>query len=168
MKTEFYDLIKDIISTDEYQSMKEIKHHRYTNTYMHSIRVAYLCYLHYLKHPDKYDLMTLLRGALLHDYYLYDWHHKGNPHVRHCFVHPKRSFKNATRDYGELNKYERDMILHHMWPVTPIPPHTKYGWLIVKMDKKAAMHDYAIKMRYKKRKRKMRKLEKQNNKKVIE
>ena len=87
--------------------------------------------------------------------------------VRHCFVHPKRSFKNATRDYGELNKYEKDMILHHMWPVTPIPPHTKYGWLIVKMDKKAAMHDYAIKMRYKKRKRKMRKLEKQN-KKVIE
>ena len=55
MKTEFYNLIKDIIKTEEFQSMKSIKHHRYTNTYMHSIRVAYLCYLHYLKNPDKYD-----------------------------------------------------------------------------------------------------------------
>ena len=44
MKNEFYDLIKDIIKTDDYQSMKNIKHHRYTNAYMHSIRVAYLCY----------------------------------------------------------------------------------------------------------------------------
>ena len=162
MKTEFYYLIKDIISTDEYQSMKNIKHHKYTNAYMHSIRVAYLCYLHYLKHPDKYDLNTLLRGALLHDYYLYDWHDKGNPKLRHCFVHPRRSYKNAIRDYKNINKKEKDMILHHMWPVTIIPPHTRCGWLIVRMDKKAAAHDYAIKRRNKKRKKMMLKLQKSN------
>jgi uncharacterized protein len=162
MKTEFYYLIKDIISTDEYQSMKNIKHHKYTNAYMHSIRVAYLCYLHYLKHPDKCDLNTLLRGALLHDYYLYDWHDKGNPKLRHCFVHPRRSYKNAIRDYKNINKKEKDMILHHMWPVTIIPPHTRYGWLIVRMDKKAAAHDYAIKRRNKKRKKMMLKLQKRN------
>lgn len=160
MKTEFYYLIKDIIMTDAYQSMKNIKHHKYTNAYMHSIRVAYLCYLHYLKHPDKYDLNTLLRGALLHDYYLYDWHDKGNPKIRHCFVHPKRSYKNAKRDYLNINSKEKDMILHHMWPVTIIPPHTRYGWLIVRMDKKAAAHDYAIKRRNKKRKKMILKLEK--------
>ncbi len=153
MRTEFYELVKDIILTKEYQSMKDIKHHKHTNAYMHSIRVAYLCYLHYLKHPDKYDRDTLIRGALLHDYYLYDWHKKGNPHIRHCFVHPRRSLKNAKRDFPDINKYERDMILHHMWPVTPIPPHTRYGWLIVRMDKKAASYDYGIKKRIKKRKK---------------
>ena len=39
----------------------------------------------------------------------------------------------------KLNEIEKDMILHHMWPVTIIPPKTKEGFLLTLIDKYCAM-----------------------------
>jgi uncharacterized protein len=49
---------------------------------------------------------------------------------------------------------EEDMILRHMFPLTPVPPRTKAGWLLCLYDKIAALSDYFGENRWKKKKRK--------------
>ena len=142
MEKEFLDLIEPIISKESYQSMKNYRHHGNTSTYDHSISVAYLCYKYQKKHNSKIDLKSLIRGALLHDYYLYDWHHTKEGHRFHGLRHPKTSLKNAKRDYGPLNKIEIDIIIHHMFPLVILPPLTKAGWIVSYYDKVATKNDY--------------------------
>ena len=40
----------------------------------HSFMVAVLCVAIARHLPGKWDFSSLVRGALLHDYFLYDWH----------------------------------------------------------------------------------------------
>lgn len=140
----FYDLIGDIINSDEFGRMRKYKHHLHGSAYDHSIKVAYLCYRHYQKHRSKVDLNELIRGALLHDYFLYDRHDRRN-HVNgliHGFTHPKRALENAVNAYPDLTETEQDMIKRHMFPLTPIPPKTRCGWLVCFYDKIAAIGEY--------------------------
>ena len=76
----------------------------------------------------------LVRGALLHDYFLYDWHVKDKTHRLHGFFHPGTALANAQKEYV-LSKREKNIILRHMWPLTPIPPKTMEGMVIVYADK---------------------------------
>ena len=78
----------------------------------------------------------MIRGALLHDYFLYDWHDKDhiNPFKLHGFFHPGRALKNATRDF-ELTEREKDIIRKHMWPMTVILPMCREAWIVTVADK---------------------------------
>ena len=142
----FFDSIRDIIESEEYRKMQAYRHHMHSSTYDHSIKVAYLCYLHYHKFHSKVNLEELLRAALLHDYFLYDWRDKNDPNNRfgliHGFTHPKQALKNALNAYPDLTETEQDTIKRHMFPLTPIPPKTRCGWLICFYDKVAAIDDY--------------------------
>lgn len=143
---EFEELIHDIITSEEYLKMKKYKHHLHGNTYEHSIAVAYLCYLHYKKKKSKVNLAELIRGALLHDYFLYDRHDKTvGVHINglvHGYTHPKRALENAMKHYPDLTKNEQDIIKRHMFPLTPVPPKTRCGWLVCYYDKVAAIYEY--------------------------
>ena len=75
-----------------------------------------------------------MRGALLHDYFLYDWHEAPGKHKLHGFTHPKTALRNAMRDTG-LNEIEKDIIIHHMFPLTPIPPKSREGMIVCTADK---------------------------------
>lgn len=146
---EFKEIVKDIIITENYKSMKNFIHHKGVSTYKHSIEVAYLCYKHYKKKKRDYSAEELVRAALLHDYYLYDWHHKGEGHRLHGFFHPGKALRNALRDFGPLTKIEMNAIKRHMFPLTIIPPTHKIGWLVCYYDKVATYRDYK-KKKYKK------------------
>ncbi len=81
----------------------------------------------------------LVRGALLHDYFLYDWHidgkDKGNVHPKlHGFYHPSTALKNASRDF-DLSPREKDIIKKHMWPLTIVPPLCREAWIVTMADK---------------------------------
>ena len=54
-------------------------------------------------------MRSLVRGALLHDYFLYDWHIPDESHKWHGVTHAGDALKNARRDF-ELNEIEQDMI----------------------------------------------------------
>mgnify|MGYP002699785710 FL=1 len=83
----------------------------------------------------RYDLRALIRGALLHDYFLYDWHINDDPNRKlHGFFHPSVALENALKDY-ELSKKEQDIIKHHMFPLTIIPPMCREAWLVCLADK---------------------------------
>lgn len=142
IEREFYTIIRDIVKSQEFCRMKRYRHHVKSNVYAHSIRVAYLCYRHHKKHCTKIDLREFVRGALLHDYYLYDWHDMTRGNRLHLFTHPKKALANALRRYPNLTPFQRDMIRHHMFPITLCPPHTRAGWLVCFYDKVAAFGDY--------------------------
>ena len=138
---EFVLLTRDIIHSEEFIKMKEYKHHIKSNLYEHSVRVAYLCYRHHKRFNLKIDLADFVRGALLHDYYLYELHGDEMPHRFHWFNHPKKALENAAEKYPLLTSMQKDMIRRHMFPLTAIPPKTKAGWLICFYDKVAAISD---------------------------
>ena len=142
MDNEFLKLIRPIVKHPNYKSMKKYNHHKTFSTYYHSIKVAYLSYCYAKKHKSKVDIASLVRGALLHDYYLYDWHTKDKRHKWHGYKHPKFSYINAVRDFKDINEVEKDIILHHMFPLTLSIPKTRAGWIVCYCDKKATFSDY--------------------------
>ena len=149
----FYSLIKEIIDTEDFRKMMSYRHHIKSNTYEHSIKVAYLCYRYHASHRSRVSLSELLRAALLHDFFLYDHHDKENGFglsgIRHIMKHPSHAERNAQRAYVNLTDTERNAIRRHMFPLIPIPPTTRCGWLVCFYDKVASFSDLCCGSRYK-------------------
>ena len=114
--------------------------HGVTTIFQHSINVACVsCKIAEKYHLDV-DYYALIRGALLHDYFLYDWHVKDRSHRFHGFTHPRRAMENADKEF-QLTETERNMIYCHMFPLTPIPPSTKEAWIVCAADKICALSE---------------------------
>ena len=114
--------------------------HGVTTIFQHSINVACVsCKIAEKYHLDV-DYYALIRGALLHDYFLYDWHVKDRSHRFHGFTHPRRALENADKEF-QLTETERNMIYCHMFPLTPIPPSTKEAWIVCAADKICALSE---------------------------
>ena len=86
------------------------------------------------------DRRSLLRGALLHDYFLYDWHDKDPSHRLHGFRHPFFALERAEEDF-DLTPRERNIIVRHMFPLVPIPPTCREAWIVCIADKICALRE---------------------------
>ena len=119
---ELEETAHDILHAEKMQLTRQHIQHGSISVYEHCVAVTVKC----LSLADtlhvKTDRRSLIRGALLHDYFLYDWHDGGRRHPPHGFTHAKTALANASRDY-RLNDIERDMIYCHMFPlnITRIP-----------------------------------------------
>lgn len=133
---------KGIILSPEAQVMKEFIQHGETTVFEHCLAVAkYSLLIAYsLERIFKIDIDkdSLVRGALLHDYFLYDWHIKGQARGLHGFTHPKVAMENADRDF-ELNDIEKDIIAKHMFPLTPLLPSHRESFIVSLADKWCAL-----------------------------
>ena len=133
----FRIITKDILTNDAFRTLDSYVHHRYISILEHSIHVAFLSYL--LAKRLSVDPHSMTRGALLHDFYLYDWHER-NPESKtgiqlHGFKHPKVALNNA-KNHFEINAVEADIIEKHMWPLTLHKlPKYKASMLVVWIDK---------------------------------
>lgn len=131
---EFYSYIKDIVHHPAVLEMKKYPHHGVTTCYQHCLNVSYYNY-RICKYMG-WDAKAAARAGMLHDLFLYDWHEhaaKTGDHF-HGMTHPKKSLENAKK-YFRLSEKECDIILRHMFPVTPIPPKYKEGYVICITDK---------------------------------
>lgn len=130
-----WKILNEIRESSRFKNSKQFIQHGKTSVYMHSVSVAYMsCYI-----AEKYNLSvdyySLITGALLHDYFLYDWHDKEDGHKRpHGFYHPSAALANAERDF-EINSCTKNIIKRHMFPLTPIPPVCLEGWVVCIADK---------------------------------
>ena len=130
---------RDILASAGMQLEKRFKQHGETTVYTHSLTVAVMC-VHIANMLALFsisvNLRALVRGALLHDYFLYDWHFKDlkNPHKLHGFYHPSRALHNAQKEYT-LTKRQEDIIKKHMWPLTVVPPMCREAWIVTAADK---------------------------------
>lgn len=133
---ELYFFARDILESYNFNTEKQYKHHKFSTTYQHSIHVANIS----LELVRKYNIKNiskkeLIRGALLHDYYLYNWHNVDEKwHKPHAYKHPKIAENNAIRDFN-ITKKEKDIILKHMWPLTIKLPKYKESWIVMIADK---------------------------------
>ena len=146
--------INDINLTTRMTESKENIQHGDTSVYVHSLAVAYVSFVIIRLLGIKVNLAALLVGALLHDYFLYDWH-KNAPGKWHGFTHPKLACANAKRDY-DLGSIEENIISRHMFPLTPKPPTTREGIIVCIADKICSTYEVFAKNTYRKIKMELR------------
>lgn len=100
----------------------------------HCISVAYTSFWLCARLKIPVDRRSMIRGALLHDFFLYDWHRKDGRKGLHGFTHPRTALENARLQF-DLNPREENIILRHMWPLTPIPPKYRESLIVSLSDK---------------------------------
>ncbi|MBT1165991.1 HD domain-containing protein [Bifidobacterium simiarum] len=146
----------DIIESPGMQSEKRYFQHGNTTTFQHSVAVAErsVRLAHRFGLDDIVDMRSLVVAALLHDYFLYDWHDDEDWHRLHGFTHGRIACLNAIRDYGRdiVNDVVADSLINHMYPLTNVPPKYTEGWLVSISDKLCATGEAVNRERFRVRK----------------
>jgi len=120
---EFIAIAKETAHGSKLATEAAYTQHGDTSCLTHSVAVAYYsCRLaERLGGAKRFEMRQLARGALLHDYFLYDWHEKSvippPPEGLHGFSHPLTAHRNAKRDF-DLTALEENIIANHMFPLT--------------------------------------------------
>lgn len=131
---EYYSIVNDILSHDEFRRLDDFRHHNST-ILNHVKAVSYLSY-----RLCKYfglDYVSAARGALLHDFFHYDWRKRGGRPYKggmHGLRHSMVALKSAQKFFN-LNPLEKDIIHKHMWPLTLRPPRYRESFIVNFVDK---------------------------------
>lgn len=139
-RREFYRLLKenasDILHSENFQKTRYHIQHGTMPVYRHCLDVAKQSIQINKALGLSCSERDLIRGALLHDYFLYDWHDKNRENYQklHGFYHPGIALKNARKEY-HLTRREEDIIKKHMWPLTVVPPLCREAWVVTAADK---------------------------------
>lgn len=148
---ELYPHIEEILNHDRWRDIEQFPHHQDTRA-VHSLQVCCVAW-HKAKKNKRYDAKSVAIGALLHDFFLYDWQcEKANldsldikrkvysPRL-HGFIHPLIALDNSYKYFPHLmNKRIADIIIKHMWPLTVNPPKYKEAWLVCLTDKSCSLN----------------------------
>ena len=136
----FWTTAKELLASPKVQLMNQFIQHGETTCLTHSLCVAYLSYCFCIRFDLAVDYQSLIRGALLHDFFLYDWHEKGDRKGLHGFTHPHTALKNA-KTYFTLTPKEEDIIKKHMWPLTLSFPRYKESFIVSFADKYCSLQE---------------------------
>lgn len=145
VQARFFDqCANEILSQPLVRSMQKYLQHGQTNCLCHCIMVARKSYSLALSLHRAFgwnlNYRAMIRAALLHDFFLYDWHDPNNGHRFHGFSHPYTAYQQASK-YFFLTKRERDIIQKHMFPFTPFPPRYLEGWIVCLVDKICSLRE---------------------------
>ena len=140
---EYISIVSDLLKQEKVLKMKQYRQHYHVSCFDHCLFVSYNTYRICKKY--NLDYISAARAGLLHDLFLYDWRKRENGRKRfHAFRHGKLAYEQATT-FIDLNDKEKDMIIKHMWPVTPAFPKYKETFVIIYVDKYFAIAEAFIK-----------------------
>lgn len=139
LKDEFFNIAKKLIDMPEVQKLSAYPHHRHKTRLDHVTEVAWLSFI--IGKRFSLDCKAIVRGALLHDLFYYDWLREG-PRL-HGFRHHNIALKNAGAIIN-LSPKETDIIKKHMWPLTIIPPRYLESFIVCHVDTFCSFKDYFI------------------------
>lgn len=131
---QFREILAEVCRNSRLLSSNQFIQHGTTSVFRHSVAVAYVSFYIARKYHIRVKEKALIRGALLHDYFLYDWHEKDASHKWHGFYHAGKALQNAMEDF-ELSDIEQNTIERHMFPLNPIPPRYREAWIVCIADK---------------------------------
>jgi uncharacterized protein len=137
LETQFIDTARPLLELPEVAKLSQYNHHRGKTRLEHVKEVAYLSFLWGKR--LSLDSEAIVRGALLHDLFYYDWLHEG-PRL-HGFRHHNIALRNA-REITLLTKKEEDIIKKHMWPLTVVPPRYMESLVVSLVDTFCSARDY--------------------------
>lgn len=143
---EYLACVRDILEDSVFLSMDKFIQHGKTTCMTHCIQVSYLSYR--ICKARNWDYKSAARAGLLHDLFLYDWHThaKETGEHFHGYTHPRVAMNNASK-YFQISDMEKNMILRHMWPLTPVPPRHKEGYALLYADKICGFSEVASQAR---------------------
>ena len=98
----FKEIYFEVRTSSRFEECSKFIQHGNTSVKQHVIMVTLLALNLSEKLHIKVDKKALIRGALLHDYYLYDWHNKSLKDL-HGFHHPKRALRQALKEFDLTN-----------------------------------------------------------------
>lgn len=134
--------------------MKEIKTHRGSNCYEHTFKVVKRA-MHHVEISSKKNINPeiVLVGAILHDYYLYDWRVDRSKRKGHGKNHVQRALENASKDFN-ISPEVKEVIGTHMWPINiKNYPKSREAKIVSISDKMVALCESLTSIRYKEKKR---------------
>jgi uncharacterized protein len=138
MGPEFTKIAAPLLEHPMVARLSQYDHHRGKTRLEHVKEVAWMSFLWGKRLC--LDCPAIVRGALLHDLFFYDWLREG-PRF-HGFRHHTIALENA-RKITTLNPKEIDIIKKHMWPLTIIPPRYPESLIVCAVDTFCSMRDYA-------------------------
>lgn len=147
-----FKTLKELEENGQIEKEKHFFQHGTTTVFEHSVQVASTSLVFSQIIPVHVNKRALVRGALLHDYFLYDWHEKDKSHRLHGFYHAGTACHNANRDY-ELGDIETNIIRRHMFPLNPVPPMCREAWIVCMADKYCAARETAHGLFHKKQRK---------------
>lgn len=128
---------EDILTSANFRKTRAHIQHGNMTVNDHCVNVARYSLMLNKKFSLHCNTRDLVRGSLLHDYFLYDWHDKEYLSQRkrlHGFHHPMIALQNADKEY-QLTDIQRDIIKKHMWPLSIVPPVCREAWVVTAADK---------------------------------
>ncbi|RLC28405.1 MAG: phosphohydrolase, partial [Deltaproteobacteria bacterium] len=133
----FAETARPILNLPAVKKLEDFNHHRGKTRLAHVTEVAYISFL--VGQKLSLDCDAIIKGALLHDLFYYDWLREG-PRL-HGFRHHRIALENA-RKTTSLSKKEEDIIKKHMWPLTVIPPRYMESLVVSVVDTFCSTRDY--------------------------
>ena len=153
-KSSLENLYQTFLNDEKILRMKDISMHRGSNCYEHSFKVAKKAIRKSIKSAKKnLNLEVVLIGAILHDYYLYDWRQDRSRLKGHANNHPGIAIENAIRDF-DISEEVKAVIKSHMWPINIRTfPNTQEAIIVSLADKAVTIGESLSTRKYKQNKR---------------
>mgnify|MGYP001623858219 FL=1 len=155
MDSEIQQLVGHILEHPRFQQLRSFQHHGADNSvYDHSVAVAEAAYAIARRMRLSGDeTASVVRAALLHDFFGYDWRgdvfrrylhrYSGIQRIMrmHAFVHGHIAAERAKCVFG-LSDEECEAIARHMFPLAAMP-RTRIAWIVTLADKVVASREMA-------------------------
>lgn len=129
---------EDVLASKHMQALRTFIQHGSVTRYEHCLSVCYWALRIAQRFHVRVDERSMVRGALLHDFFMYDWHDPTNLRLLHGFTHAREALENAQREF-KLNEIECDVIKKHMFPLNITPPRFREAVIVSLADKISAV-----------------------------
>ncbi len=135
----YTNLVSDILENEEFTKLSSITHHG-SNRFDHCLRVSYWSYK--VGKALRLDYEKIARAGLLHDFFIDDNTNLNRKDKTIILMnHPQYALENASK-YFDLTDMEKDIILTHMFPVSPkrVPKYLE-SWIVDIVDDFVAIYE---------------------------
>ena len=134
---------REIICSPDFRKTFEQTHHKCMTVGDHTLSVAVvalrLCKRFHI-HDDQ-TLRNVITASLCHDLGIMGRDVKYSSNTQCYVAHPKDSVKIYQNLSGKKDKRIQDSINRHMFPLKPLPPRYKEGWILTTADKISAVRE---------------------------
>ena len=137
MKSEYYNIVNDIINNKDYMRLKSEVHHYSYERYSHCIDVSYKVYkvckrLHL-------DYVSVTRAAVVHDYFFNEEFSDKSKFYR-ITHHYEKALANAC-EIASLSSKEKNIISSHMFPIGGVLPRCLESVIVDLIDDVVALKE---------------------------